>query len=649
MKRLAPNLFDRRFQSFVEIGRARLRPLAPDWTDHNAHDPGITLMELLAWVAEAQLYSVSRLRRDERAAYAALLGLETIGTTGARGLIWPDRSDPGSPSATFARSAVIPDDAVVRTVETETPTFRPTHTLLWTPGRIVRLETRQPDGSVTDHTAMNARGGPVFLPFGDTAGSRVALALTFECRDDDGVFGTTRQLAPKALWAVGVRAADLNGSAAEAVTHDRKRTPRRSSSPLIATIVAGNDRVPVTIVSDTTDGLLETGVLLLDLSSVAISPKEFTLELRAPRGLARPPRVLGIEPNVVPVRQGRAIIDESHDANGRPDWRFTLESPGLRFGANEEPIALRVPRVSGLANWRRVDDFAAAGPNDDVYALDTRTGEVTFGNGLNGRMPPLGSQVFVSYAVSDGAQGNVARNRQWRVEGFAGVFGVNPDPMAGGMSPSGSIDDRREARRRSRDEHALVSASDIAAAARSLPLLEVGRAWVVPPSSRAPRTGTVKLVAMRSRPGGREPAQAPETGRWLDAIRRHLLDRMPLGTRLLVTAPHYAEFTIDATLEVDPGRDPRKIRDLATDALRRRLALVAEKPGTPVRPPGVPVTHRDVAAWLRSTDGVRRVVRLRLLGTDGRPIESVAVSPGGLPRWNADGSTLDVASQGSAA
>ena len=94
MTQLAPNLFDRRFQDLVEIGRARLRPLAPEWTDHNAHDPGITLMELLAWVAEAQLYSVSRLRRDERASYAALLGLETTGTRSARGLIWPDHLDP---------------------------------------------------------------------------------------------------------------------------------------------------------------------------------------------------------------------------------------------------------------------------------------------------------------------------------------------------------------------------------------------------------------------------------------------------------------------------------------------------------------------------------------------------------------------------
>ena len=60
MKQLAPDLFNRRFQDLVEIGRAKLPSLAPDWTDHNAHDPGITLMELLAWVAEAQLYSLAR-------------------------------------------------------------------------------------------------------------------------------------------------------------------------------------------------------------------------------------------------------------------------------------------------------------------------------------------------------------------------------------------------------------------------------------------------------------------------------------------------------------------------------------------------------------------------------------------------------------
>jgi predicted phage baseplate assembly protein len=645
MKQLAPNLFDRRFQDLVEIGRARLRPLAPEWTDHNAHDPGITLMELLAWVAEAQLYSVSRLRRDERASYAALLGLETTGTRSARGLIWPDHLDPGSPAATFARSLVISDEAVVHVMGSEAPTFRPTHTLRWTPGRIVRLETRHPDGRTTDHTTKNARGGPAFLPLGERAGRRVVLALTFECRDDAGLFGTTREQATNGLWSIGVRAATLAGGAA-GDPRDVSKAQWRRPSPVTATLVVGSDRLPVKIVSDSTEGLLTTGVILFDLADVAISPRQFTIELRAERGLARAPRVLRIEPNVVPVRQGRTISRESHEAKGTPDWTFTLDEPGLRFGPGEDPITLQVPDVDGLGNWRRDDDLSDRGPSDNVFSLNTRTGEVTFGNGLNGRMPPAGSQVLVSYSVSDAERGDVARNRQWKVEGFGGAFGVNPDPMTGGASPSGWIGDRREARRRSREEHALVSAADIAAAAASLPLLEVGRAWVVSPQPNVPRTGAVKLVAMRSRPDGREPARVPETRPWLDAIRRRLIARMPLGTRLVVSAPHYAEFAIDASLEVSQGRDSETVKAEVKDALRRRLTLVADATGTVARQPGVPVTHRDVTAWLRATDGVRRVVRLRLLDADGRAIDDVAVSPGGLPRWQDDRSTIDVAPQG---
>jgi predicted phage baseplate assembly protein len=305
-----------------------------------------------------------------------------------------------------------------------------------------------------------------------------------------------------------------------------------------------------------------------------------------------------------------------------------------------------VPEVGGESNWLRDDDLSDRGPDDNVFVLNAGTGEVTFGNGLNGRIPPTGSRVLVSYSVSDGERGDVARNRQWRVEGFGGAFGVNPDPMTGGASPSGWIADRREARRRSRDEHALVNAADIAGAAVSLPLLEVGRAWVVPPPASAPKTGAVTLVVMRTRPDTREPSRVPETRVWLDAIRQRLITRMPLGTRLVVAAPHYADFRIDAVLEVSQGRDPVAVRTDVEKTLRRRLMLVPDKAGAAVRQPGVPVTMRDVAAWLRATDGVGRVVRLQLLGGEGRAVEQIAVTPGGLPRWIADDSSIAMARQG---
>ena len=41
-----PNLDDRRWADLVEDARALIPRQAPRWTDHNAHDPGITFIEL---------------------------------------------------------------------------------------------------------------------------------------------------------------------------------------------------------------------------------------------------------------------------------------------------------------------------------------------------------------------------------------------------------------------------------------------------------------------------------------------------------------------------------------------------------------------------------------------------------------------------
>ncbi|VTU28790.1 putative baseplate assembly protein [Variovorax sp. RA8] len=56
-----PNLDDRRWSDLVEQGRALIPLYAPEWTDHNASDPGITLMELLAWIAETDVFQLNRL------------------------------------------------------------------------------------------------------------------------------------------------------------------------------------------------------------------------------------------------------------------------------------------------------------------------------------------------------------------------------------------------------------------------------------------------------------------------------------------------------------------------------------------------------------------------------------------------------------
>jgi len=647
MKRLAPNLFDRRFSDLMELGRARLPGLAPDWTDNNAHDPGITLMELLAWVAEAQLYSLGRMRRDERAAYAALFGLAARGTEPARGLIWPDRLDPRAPAAIYSRSVAITADAVVNMLDAETPAFRPAAKLLWVPGRVRRLAGRLADGGITDYTAINARGGPAFQPFGTSAGSGDVLLMEFECRSDDGLFPAQRADADGALWPIGIRAdKPLTGDIADpgALFAAAAGTPR--GSPLTATLVTPTERMPLGIASDSSDGMLRTGVLLLDLSAVSASPGSFTIELRATHGFERPPRLLRIEPNVVPIVQGYPVPDEVHVATGNPDWTFQLNVPGLRFAPFQPPvkIELRDPDTNRRSEWRpaRLSD---SGPLDAVYEFDVATERVTFGNGVNGSIPPAGAAMLATYAVSDGDQGGVAANHKWRVGGFAGSFGVNPDAVTGGAAPTGWIDERREARRRAREDHALVSADDIVSAALALHLLEVVRAWVLPPREDAPRTGAVTLVAMRARTSEEDAGGTPETPRWLEGIRRRLAAKMPLATRLVVTAPQYIGFSIRATIEVAAGSDPTTVLAGIESELKKRLALV----GVSARRPGVPVTKRDLMAWIRVVDGVRRVVTMRLAPASGDDVDEIRVPRNGLPRFDLAGSAFDMKRAGAGA
>src|SRR5205085_984136 len=55
-----PNLDDRTFDDLTLEARALIPGLAPGWTNHNVSDPGITLIELLAWLTEMLLFEVNQ-------------------------------------------------------------------------------------------------------------------------------------------------------------------------------------------------------------------------------------------------------------------------------------------------------------------------------------------------------------------------------------------------------------------------------------------------------------------------------------------------------------------------------------------------------------------------------------------------------------
>src|SRR5258705_6520503 len=332
------------------------------------------------------------------------------------------------------------------------------------------------------------------------------------------------------------------------------------------------------------------------------------------------------------------MIREPHEINGAIDVSFPLDTPGLcRVPGASSPITLEFRNdADGLQAWRRCERIEEAGPDDPVYELDEASGHMRFGNGVNGRAPRAGSPVFVSYAVSVGAGGIVARNRGWRLPPFASMFGVNPDPIAGGAGRTDEIARRREARLRAAASHALVTGEDLIDAAMNLPLLGVARAWTVREKARP---GVVTLVALREREGS-DPVTVPEPRRWLAAIRRALAPRIPLGSRLSVTAPRYVDFAVRASFDVERGRDPRDIQARIVDALVARLALVPARPGAKVRAPGMPVTAHEVGAWIRLVEGVSGVSGVQLVNARGDASSEIRVRADAVPRLDVARSTI---------
>jgi predicted phage baseplate assembly protein len=70
-----PSLDDRRWVDLVEEGQALIPFYSPEWTDHNVHDPGITLMELFAWVTEMDLYQLNQIPEEHKRKFLALAGV----------------------------------------------------------------------------------------------------------------------------------------------------------------------------------------------------------------------------------------------------------------------------------------------------------------------------------------------------------------------------------------------------------------------------------------------------------------------------------------------------------------------------------------------------------------------------------------------
>ena len=96
-----PDLDQRSYDSLLEEARNLLPAVAPAWTDYNASDPGITLIELLAYLTEIGSYRLNRVTPQQRRAWLRMLGY-TVAAAGiavevtVKWLLLPTRCTVGS-------------------------------------------------------------------------------------------------------------------------------------------------------------------------------------------------------------------------------------------------------------------------------------------------------------------------------------------------------------------------------------------------------------------------------------------------------------------------------------------------------------------------------------------------------------------------
>jgi predicted phage baseplate assembly protein len=422
----APNLDDLRFQrDLVDEARRRIIRYCPEWTEYNLSDPGITLIELFAWMTETMVYRLNRVPVKNYIKFMELLGIQLQPASSARAELTFRLSAPFPLSEGDETTATVREGVEVATQSTdEEPEviFTVDKRLVLAPPQ---LELLQREGELTRNylPRLNIEG---FHPFrqprprpGDTFYlgfneehdiSGYILRLEFECE------GTT---------AVGIKREDPPWVWECSMGNDQWKELTPSTRP--------NEK-------DTTGGLNNPqGILVLHLP-LDLQPNEVQgrmtywircrIEQRHPsQGMySQSPVVNGITVRALggTTTATHAVIvydEELGTSDGEPGQVFHLQHQPILALHDQETVLVEEERFGELifVPWQRVIDFSMSTRHDRHFMLDEATGEVSFGpsirqpNGTTrqyGRVPKARSRIrFGRYRYGGGVVGNVPEGK----------------------------------------------------------------------------------------------------------------------------------------------------------------------------------------------------------------------------------------------
>jgi predicted phage baseplate assembly protein len=405
-----PVIDDRTFDQLLAEVRTRIARYTPEWTpvwtDVNDNDPGITLAQLHAWMTELLIYRIAQVPELNYIKFLQLLGIEL------------NAAQPATAQVTFPVSTTYPGPWVIVPRRTQlsaapagggaTPLIFETDKAIYAVAAPLAAVWSSDGFSFTDQTAANAGAAQGFPPFGPAAPVGGAVYLGFNAPD-----GFPQLDLDLAFWV------PPSGSRPAPARCGLSATRAYPPATLLWQYYDGTAWQPLPLLKDETLAFTVTGHVVIRMpgpsafvpATLSFSPAKLCWlgAFLQTSQYAQPPLLLAVRTNTVAVTQAETITDEAlGGSNGAPNQVFQLANAPVLRGS----LRLEVDEGSGFVAWTQVDDFFAAGPNDQVYVLDLTTGQVRF-PGTHGAIPvanadnPDGNVVAREYRTGGGSAGNL--------------------------------------------------------------------------------------------------------------------------------------------------------------------------------------------------------------------------------------------------
>jgi predicted phage baseplate assembly protein len=620
-------LDDVRFQELVSEARTRIVRYAPEWTEHNVSDPGITLIELYAWLTELLVYRINRIPERLHFGLLALVGVMPRPPECASVPVRFMLDQPGGGGVVPVGTEV----ASPRTAGSESVVFQTAVELVVPHDCTLATYGIQRKGAKTQLAEGARTPEKLQAPFASPASAGDALLLGFE----SPIAGLVLRLA--------VESSRAEGSA------DQGAPPLRWEAS-----VGGGEWEPAAVVADETGGfMLGGGAITVQVPEAAaqdrldgVNRHWLRCRVRARGHGDRDRGVYTKSPEITSVEAlvAGATVEAYHAATVTGELLGTSEGiPGAVYALPRHPVlafeADEVVEVRELGSdewiaWQQVASFEHSSRSDRHFQLDAARGEVHFGPAIRqpdggwrryGAVPPGGAALRVSrYRYGGGSAGNVAPRAlsilTRRVTGIESA--TNRVAATGGVEPE-SLDSARErARLEIRARTRAVTAEDF----ERLTLAaspQVARAVCVGPDESDPGRPVRVHILPRVEPADRllEVDELTPDADLMTDLAATLDEFRLLGTSVRLLPVRLRGVSIVADVRASPRADLDRVQHDAAHALYVYLnPLIGGSPSGPAEgwPLGRALNLGELFGIVYAIPGVEFVNILRMYETNVR-------------------------------